>query len=134
MTSLQSIKQSLNERNESKAKSEYWRTIQRNQRKPQSRRRSYLRRRLGVTVRDGALIFGGWQAEWLRTVLVMSGESTATNNGYAYTNGLHKAELYVGVGLVDIDRVWLHRLIPDGDKFNQFMGGHKREFFSEVET
>lgn len=100
--------------------------------------------------------FGGWQAKWLASVVMMTGEGTGSENGMSYRREIitntpvgraskdsHKlptglwvkaenvrAEIYM-IGIVDIDEAWLCALIPEINRRDKFLKGDESGFFAE---
>lgn len=97
--------------------------------------------------------FGGWEAQWLASVIMMTATGRQIDNGMEYVKYIavpaafakesdewstpkgrfHKnalARIYV-VGLVDIDEVWLKAIVPDSTKYEALLEGRKDEFFAE---
>lgn len=85
--------------------------------------------------------FGGWQAQWLSSVIMMTGEGTGTENGMRYMRGIPSqqrknetnavsAEIYT-IGIVDIDEAWLIALIPEINRRDKFLRGDQNGFYTE---
>lgn len=87
--------------------------------------------------------FGGWQAKWLASVIMMTGEGTGSENGMSYRREVPvkarrdpsrfentRAEIYT-IGIVDIDEAWLCALIPDINKRDKFLRGDESGFYAE---
>jgi hypothetical protein len=79
-----------------------------------------------AVVQSGALVhrFGGWQAEWLATVIPMIDVTSVSSPAF------ETARVYPGRGLADITDAQLHKLLPAA-KYNAFMAGDEDEFYSE---
>lgn len=91
--------------------------------------------------------FGGWQAQWLASVIMMTGESSGTDNGMRYARQIERknlggrggkydtvtavtAEIYT-IGIVDIDEAWLIALIPEINRRDKFLQGDQNGFYAE---
>lgn len=87
--------------------------------------------------------FGGWQARWLASVIMMTGEGKGSENGMRYSRESPSldpanymrgvpahAEIYT-IGIVDIDESWLCALIPEINRRDKFLRGDESGFYAE---
>lgn len=95
--------------------------------------------------------FGGWQAKWLASIVMMTGEQHPHDSGIMYTRQIEnlielapsriignagrwrtsaEAIVYI-IGIVDIEEEWLRMLVPDEKKRDHLLKGNEREFFAE---
>lgn len=101
--------------------------------------------------------FGGWEARWLASVIMMQGQGREVDNGMLYERDTDRmiidhdvetphtrksvylstgskwrsklrATVYL-VGLVDIDEQFLELIVPDPEKRAWLMKGNQDEFF-----
>lgn len=91
--------------------------------------------------------FGGWQAKWLASVVMLQGQGVTDGDAMVYTRdtdrmivsasptGRHswrskvEARIYT-IGLVDIDELFIELLVPDTRQRDAFIRGDEHEFYA----